>query len=143
MIVRRLSNDELYHHGVKGQRWGVRRYQNEDGSLTPEGIKKLNHYKRVKQRYVTGRTPKHKRADTITRVLTTTALAGGNALAAYFWDDKIKTSKRVVRGVLAAIGSTSISVAAFKGGDMAAKIIEANADKNIRELEKYSNKSVK
>lgn len=27
----------LYHHGVKGQRWGVRRYQNKDGSLTAEG----------------------------------------------------------------------------------------------------------
>lgn len=30
-------SDELYHHGIKGQRWGVRRYQNEDGSLTADG----------------------------------------------------------------------------------------------------------
>lgn len=29
--------EELYHHGIKGQRWGVRRYQNEDGTLTAEG----------------------------------------------------------------------------------------------------------
>ena len=28
---------ELYHHGIKGQKWGIRRYQNPDGSLTPEG----------------------------------------------------------------------------------------------------------
>ena len=27
--------DDIYHHGIKGQRWGVRRYQNKDGSLTP------------------------------------------------------------------------------------------------------------
>ena len=27
----------LYHHGIKGQRWGVRRFQNEDGTLTDEG----------------------------------------------------------------------------------------------------------
>lgn len=29
----------LQHHGIKGQRWGVRRYQNEDGTLTPAGEK--------------------------------------------------------------------------------------------------------
>lgn len=30
---------ELYHHGVQGQKWGVRRYQNADGSLTAAGKK--------------------------------------------------------------------------------------------------------
>lgn len=28
------------HHGIKGQRWGVRRYRNKDGSLTPAGRKR-------------------------------------------------------------------------------------------------------
>ena len=32
-----LEIRELYHHGIKGQRWGIRRYQNPDGTLTPEG----------------------------------------------------------------------------------------------------------
>lgn len=28
---------ELVHHGIKGQKWGHRRFQNPDGSLTPAG----------------------------------------------------------------------------------------------------------
>lgn len=32
--------NELYHHGIKGQKWGVRRYQNKDGSLTAAGKQK-------------------------------------------------------------------------------------------------------
>lgn len=32
----------IEHHGIKGQRWGFRRYQNIDGTLTPEGKKRYN-----------------------------------------------------------------------------------------------------
>lgn len=34
--------NELYHHGIKGQKWGVRRFQNPDGSLTLAGKKRYN-----------------------------------------------------------------------------------------------------
>ena len=37
---------ELYHHGIKGQKWGIRRYRNEDGTLTYLGRQRL--YKDLK-----------------------------------------------------------------------------------------------
>lgn len=37
-MVNRMN--ELKHHGIKGQKWGVRRFQNEDGSLTEAGRKR-------------------------------------------------------------------------------------------------------
>lgn len=35
------QNDDILHYGIRGMRWGIRRYQNEDGSLTPLEKKKI------------------------------------------------------------------------------------------------------
>lgn len=62
------TNNELHHHGIKGQKWGVRRYQNPDGTLTEAGKrrqdekelkwlikqdKKLNRYNNDVKKYLT------------------------------------------------------------------------------------------
>lgn len=46
------EDNYLAHFGIKGQKWGIRRYQNEDGSLTEEG----------RQRYLSNLTPEQRRA---------------------------------------------------------------------------------
>lgn len=44
-------SDELYHHGIKGQKWGIRRFQNKDGTLTEAGRDRYSSYtKKVKAR---------------------------------------------------------------------------------------------
>ena len=55
------SDNELYHHGIKGQKWGVRRYQNTDGTRTSLGksrafnktARKIEKGKKLEERGVT------------------------------------------------------------------------------------------
>lgn len=41
-VITRTAPDGLVHSGIKGQKWGVRRFENEDGTLTEEGKKRYN-----------------------------------------------------------------------------------------------------
>ena len=53
-----MNNDYLVHHGILGQKWGVRRYQNKDGSLTNAGKKRLAELEAEKAELEKGIKPK-------------------------------------------------------------------------------------
>lgn len=67
------ADDHLEHHGILGQKWGVRRYQNEDGTLTTEGKaryeKKLNNLSTRREKF-------HNTHDTKTWTSTGKAMKG-------------------------------------------------------------------
>ena len=86
--------NELCHHGVKGQKWGVRRYQNKDGSLTAEGRKRR--YGADTYRYI------NKTGDSVQKIVDTMSrkerhLLGGDPSKPYMSEDEIKyVAKRFI-----------------------------------------------
>ena len=62
-------SDELYHHGIKGQHWGVRKYQYEDGKLTALGRQRYQ-YQNIRTQYTdtgTGESSDSIKTETITK----------------------------------------------------------------------------
>lgn len=70
-------SNQLYHHGVKGMKWGVRRYQNKNGSLTNAGKRR---YKDSDQQETTSKKGLSSKQKTALKI---GAAAAGTALAAY------------------------------------------------------------
>ena len=59
-----ISEDELYHYGIKGMKWGVRKYQNEDGSLTSAGKSRYATVEDAKEAYRKAKKASHDKYST-------------------------------------------------------------------------------
>lgn len=58
-----MRYDEMYHHGIKGMRWGIRRFQNPDGSLTARGKSRRSSSDSNDERVAAKKAAKQQRKD--------------------------------------------------------------------------------
>ena len=89
----------LAHHGVKGQKWGVRRYKNADGSLTPAG----------KIRYgADGRTQGNRSSNKTKKRIAAAVGVGAVATAAVYLHNN-KAAQTLVKNTMSEIGKKTIT----------------------------------
>ena len=83
---------DLRHHGIKGMKWGVRRYQNKDGSLTPAGKKRYDESDEEREKREKKEKSKKTKAKVATAAITTAAVVTTAAVN----KDKIKKGMEYV-----------------------------------------------
>lgn len=71
-----ILDNELQHHGIKRQKWGVRRFQNPDGSLTPAGIRRYRKNSDRIERELAGAVKKQATAEDYEKALKRTKSIG-------------------------------------------------------------------
>ena len=85
-------SNELQHWGIKGMKWGVRRYQNTDGSLTPAGQKRYDRDQRENSDDI-------KKKQTIKKVAGMAVMTATVATAAVLYSKNQEAVNRVVKDV--------------------------------------------
>lgn len=105
-----MSN-ELYHHGIRGQKWGVRRFQNKDGTLTPAGRR---HYDEDSDDTQNG-SPK--------RSIDKATLAKGAAIAGAVALGAVLVTNPGARNIVAKYGKTVMTSLGTAAGKGAAKVV--------------------
>lgn len=110
-----MYNNELYHFGVKGMKWGVRRYQNKYGGLTPAGkmrMRKLNKLDEKDDKYRLYRDMSNenisnfsKRKDPVSRLL-----VKSNTKALSKYEKTIEKNKEKIQNIIKELKDQDIDV---------------------------------
>lgn len=114
-----MSEVVIVHHGIKGQKWGVRRFQNADGSLTNAGRKRYSTEEKSSARSDSGR---HSAAASIAKKAAVATLITGAVVAAGYG---YMHNKSVCDVALKTIGNVAVRSAgkqAAKGKEVVKKI---------------------
>ena len=124
-------SDELFHYGIKGQKWGIRRFQNEDGTLTPAGKSRYgNDVKDTIENFRTGKNKVQRKVDELkngkTKAQETKEMV--NKMKA----EKSSKEKRLLGAMIAAdtigiIGGLTSAVLSYKYGSDKSDYILAGA----------------
>jgi len=132
-------SDELYHHGIKDQKWGLRRFQNEDGSLTALGRIR---YGVGKARDAVVKAYKRKHPGLMSDEELTAEINRQNKL------NQLKRAREEARrgtagekvkeimwkGAETAVKELGKSMATNVGQGIASKVLETNQQKKLRQL---------
>lgn len=103
-IINPIKDEYLAHHGIKGQRWGYRHYQNPDGTLTPAG----------KERYGVGRDGEMSSAGKRQFKVDQRAIKGQHMYENGEGINSLRNKRDAVNKALAIVGTLSVA-AAFAG----------------------------
>ena len=157
-----FQSNYLAHHGILGMKWGIRRYQNKDGTLTEEGRRRagLGEARQVREegklkansvRRSTNVSAGIAKGRMTTAGITTGASAGLMAGATSGLIDElgfalmdIGLSEAAAAGIAfgfpTALGAAAVGVAAYRGGKIIADIIKTNGEKKALKVEhEYEN----
>ena len=111
-----MTELELYHHGILGQKWGVRRYQNKDGSLTSSGKKRKENSNDIDNQK-SKLTDKQKTYIKIGAAAVGTALATYGSYSAYKYFNNEYTKRLLAKGAYIANDHIGGSSAVFASGN--------------------------
>lgn len=115
----------IAHHGILGQKWGIRRYQNKDGSLTPEGkaraMKGREEIEKVIRKGESKSTGKRISSQIIGNAIKTSLTGGGLAAGTAIGDSVIAPLLEGV-AVGSGVGPVGIAAGTLAGGILGATV---------------------